>query len=112
MAALTATYLNPATTPTATTGQNQNTVVVTLTPAATADTALITTAFGLSTTELAAGWPNVSIEPLNDSAQGANWSLTSSDANFVFLTKNNSTASSSTTPQIRVKVARPHSYVR
>ncbi len=112
MAAVAAVYLWPSTTPTNVTGQNQNTVVVTLLPATTADTALITTAFGLTTTELAAGWPNVNFEGLNDSFQGANWSLTSSAADFVFLTKNNSTASSSSTPQVRVKVARPHSYVR
>ncbi len=112
MPALTSTYLNPSAAPTAATGPNQNTVVVTLTPGDTLDTALITTAFGLSSSELTAGWPNVSIEPILPSAQGANWTLTSSAADFVFLTKNNSTASGSTTPQIRVKVSRPHSIVR
>ena len=49
MAAVTAVYLYPAAAPTSITGQNQNTVVVTLLPATTADTALITTAFGLTT---------------------------------------------------------------
>jgi predicted O-methyltransferase YrrM len=112
MAVATTVYLNPTAAPTNVTGQNQNTVVVTAFPATTGDTVQITTAFGLSTTELAAGWPTITIEALDLNAAGANWSIASLDANYVGLIKNNTTASSSTTAQIRVKVQRPHSITR
>lgn len=113
MAVITPVYLNPlGVAPIAATGQNQNTVVATALPAITADTVTIEHFFGLTTTELAQGWPNVNIENLLPSGIDAKWSLQTSVANSITLVKENSTAASSTTPQIRVKVARPHSYTR
>jgi len=108
-------YLNPTAAPTNITGQNQNTVVATASTANGSDTMQITHGFGLTTTEIAAGWPTVLIQPLNANASGSNWSIASIAANYVGLLKNNSTASgesSSTTPQIQVAVSRPHSIMR
>lgn len=113
MAEVTKAYLYPQTAaPTFAQALACNTVVATLQPANTADTGQITHAFSLTTTELAQGWPNITIEPLTASASLSNWSIASLDANYVGFLKNNSTSGTDSAAQIRVKIARPHTLVR
>lgn len=115
MAAATVTYLTPnGSTPTAASAQNRQRVVATVSPANTGDTAQITHGWNLTSAQLAAGWPTVTWQNLTVNGIGAAWIYASSNANFVWLSKTNTTASgesTSTTPQLLVTIERPHSLV-
>lgn len=113
MAEATKAYLYPQTAaPTFAQSLAANTVVATLQPANTADTGQITHAFNLTTAELTQGWPTITIEALTASASLSNWSIASLDPNYIGFLKNNSTSGVDSTPQIRVKISRPHTLVR
>jgi hypothetical protein len=113
MAEATKAYLWPQTAaPTFAQALAANTVVATLQPADTADTGQITHAFNLSSADMAAGWPTITVEPLLSSAALSNWSIASLDPNYVGFLKNNSTAGTASSAQIRVKISRPNTLVR
>lgn len=113
---MTANYTWPATgaaAPTPTQVQNQNTVVVALTPASADTNFPLTHSFGLSTADLSAGWPEVQFVPLDALASGSNWFVASAlNPNLVWLGKGNTTASGDTVAQIEVIVRRPHTIGR
>ena len=107
-------YPTPGTTPpTPSVAQNVNTVVATVYPTSGPDTAaVITHNFALPAADISAGWPNVGFEPI-DSLAGLNgWWIRSLDPNWVGLARLTSAQGEDTVPQIKVKVARPHTIVR
>jgi len=106
-------FLGSSTPPTAKQAFQGSTVVATVQPSANADAAAtITHNLGIPSSDLQMGWPFISILELDNLAQTSNWSLQSSDPNWVGLLKSNVGAGADTVPQIRVTIGRPHTMWR
>lgn len=75
--------------------------------------ATITHNMGLSAAELAAGFPKVTITPIEQvTAVLADWTVAARGANDITLAATAAVGSGSANPQVRVIIERPHSIVR
>jgi hypothetical protein len=72
--------------------------------------ATVTHNMGLTTAQLAAGQPEVTLTPVLSQALTAlsAWTVTTKTANAVTLTKLGSTGSGNASPQLEIVIKRPH----
>jgi hypothetical protein len=100
-------YLHPVVGTTAPTAEQTKDMVVASIDATTSpNTAVVVHNMGLTTAQIAMGWPIVSIEPVTVNARTASWIVTLQSANQTTLVQ--LSAAGSTTGSIILTIRRPH----
>jgi len=100
-------YLHPVTGTTAPTAEQTKDMVVAAIDATTSpNTAVVVHNMGLTTAQIAMGWPIVSIEPAAVNARTASWIVTLQSANQLTLVQ--LSAAGSTVSSIILTIRRPH----
>jgi hypothetical protein len=100
--------------PTATQALSFNTLNVSLSPQSTLDTSQsITHNLNLPASDITAGWPEFTFNPLDALAQSSNYFALSQNPNFMIVGRAGTTAGIDTAnAQVIVSISRPHSLVR